>query len=776
MKKQRTVRIHIEGIVQGVGFRPFVYNLALRFNITGYVQNNSDGVEVLAQADPASLERFLAELKHKIPPQAVIDEFTVTERGNEQRFKRFEIQQSRENANKNTRIAPDLCLCGDCLNEMLDPDNRRFFYSFINCTNCGPRYTIVRDVPYDRKYTTMANFTMCEQCQAEYNDPGNRRFHAQPNACYRCGPQLELYSAGGKLLIRGLEQAASRELITQAAELLRAGSIMAVKGIGGFHFACDARNADSVKTLRSLKYREQRPFALMVKDLAHARRIGPITLQEEQRLQSADRPIVLIKKALSHDIAEAAAPGNGYFGIMLPYAPLHFLLFEFIDFPLIMTSGNISEEPIAHTNYDAFARLSKLCDYFLVGNRDIHIRCDDSVIRIWKGGEYVLRRSRGLVPNPVLHKSGFEKPLLAVGAEQKNTICLAKKNKAFLSHHIGDLKNAETYASFIQAINHLQGVLDVRPQAVAYDPHPQYLSTQCVHDPPPELAQLNGLPLIAVQHHHAHIASCMAEHNLTEKVIGVVLDGSGLGSDNTIWGGELLVADLAQSKKVGGLVPFLLPGGDKVIAQPWRTALSLLFQVFAEKTYQFLPATWKDITEDELSVVLFQISRRKQSPTSSSCGRLFDAVSALAGVCIKACYEGQPAIELEQVIENDSFSLYILDISETGGSYFLSWYSLVEQVIEDCRAGVKPGIIAYRFHMGLADALSRLCALISEETGIKKVVLSGGCFMNMFLLSALDRNLRERGLKVYTHSLIPCNDGGIALGQAVVANQLLKEK
>ncbi|MBN1799053.1 MAG: carbamoyltransferase HypF [Spirochaetales bacterium] len=776
MEKQRTVRIHIEGIVQGVGFRPFVYNLALRLNVSGYVHNNSNGVEVMAQAASAVLERFLHELEHKIPPQAVIDEFTVAEVIDAQRFERFEIRQSIKNATKNTRIAPDLCLCADCVQEMLDSDNRRFFYPFINCTNCGPRYTIVRDVPYDRKYTTMAGFNMCKQCQAEYDDPRNRRFHAQPNACYRCGPRLELYTAGKKLLFRGTDQTASKELIIKAAEFLRTGMIMAIKGIGGFHCACDARNTDSVKRLRSLKYREERAFAVMVKDLKQAGRISRVTPQAERRLQAVDRPIVIIPKALSHDVAQAVAPNNKNFGIMLPYAPLHYLLFEYIDFPLVMTSGNISEEPIAHANHDAFTRLSKLCDYFLVGNRDIHIRCDDSVTRIWKGAEYMLRRSRGLAPNPVPHKAGFKRPLLAVGAEQKNTICLAKKNKAFLSHHIGDLKNQEAYASFVQAIKHLQSVLDVSPQAVAYDPHPQYLSTQCVHDPPPELAGLNGLPRIPVQHHHAHIASCMAEHNLSERVIGVALDGTGLGSDNTIWGGELLVTDLTRSEKAGGLTPFLLPGGDKVISQPWRTAVSLLYQVYEEKTTNHLPSTWKTISQDELSVVLYQIAGQKQSPLSSSCGRLFDAVSALAGVCVRAAYQGQPAIELEQVIENDSAAPYILDVVKTRGSYYLSWHPLVKQVAEDCRNGVKPGIIAYRFHMGLAAAFSGLCGLISDETGIKKVVLSGGCFMNMFLLTALDRSLQEKGLQVFTHSMIPCNDGGIALGQAVVANQLLKEK
>jgi hydrogenase maturation protein HypF len=775
MENLKTVRVHIEGIVQGVGFRPFVYNLALRFNVAGYVLNNSHGVEVLVQADPNVIEQFLDELEHKIPAQAVIDEFAVSEEAYTERLGSFEIQKSRETATKNTRIAPDLCVCDDCLNELLDPADRRYFYPFINCTNCGPRYTIVRDVPYDRRYTTMTNFSMCDQCQSEYDDPHDRRFHAQPNACYRCGPKLELYSAGQKLLIRGLDSRTSRELIMQAAELLRAGSIIAVKGIGGFHFACDARNNDAVKTLRSLKYRERRPFAVMVKDLSKAGETVRITPEEEQRLQAVDRPIMIIKKAADHELAHAVAPDNRYFGVMLPYAPLHFLLFEFIDFPLVMTSGNISDEPIAHTNYDAFARLSALCDYFLVGNRDIHIRCDDSVTRIWKGFDYMQRRSRGLAPNPVLYREGFIQPLLAVGAEQKNTICLAKRNKAFLSHHIGDLKNMETYASFVQAINHLQNVLDVSPQVVAYDPHPQYLSTQCVHNPPPELASLNGIRRIPVQHHHAHIASCMAEHNLNEQVIGVALDGTGLGSDNTIWGGEVLVADLCHCKKVGGLIPFLLPGGDKVVAQPWRTGLSLLYQVYGQEASRYLPETWKEITQEQLKVVLFQIAEHKQSPLSSSCGRLFDAVSALAAVCIEASYEGQPAIELEQIIEQDSVPPYIFDVEKSGGGYFLSWHPLVKQVVSDYREGVTPGIIAYRFHMGLADGLNRLCGLISDKTGIKKVILSGGCFMNMFLLSALQRMLQNRGLQVFTHRLIPCNDGGIALGQAVVANQIVKE-
>jgi hydrogenase maturation protein HypF len=773
--KKNTVLINIEGIVQGVGFRPFVYKLAREYKIKGYVRNDSNGVEIMAQASRDKIKEFINDLYEKKPGQAIIDELKVKEKSGEQRFTSFEIEQSVKKKSKNTRIAPDLCLCPDCREEMLNPQDRRYFYPFINCTNCGPRYTIVQDVPYDRKYTSMAEFKMCRECEQEYHDPTNRRFHAQPNACFACGPQLELLTAGHKSLIRGLNSDTSRELFQETAEFLNKGMILAIKGLGGFHLACDARNADAVNKLRSLKYREERPFALMAKNIESARKFCKISMPEEKRLQAVDRPIVLLEKASQHGIAEQVAPANRYFGIMLPYAPVHFLLFYFIDFPLVMTSGNLSDEPIAHTNFDALNRLSTLCDYFLIGNRDIHIRCDDSVIRVWRGSDYMLRRSRGITPHPLLFKTSFCRQILGVGGEQKNTVCLGKNNKAFLSHHIGDLKNAETYTSFIQAIGHLTRILDVFPQVLAYDLHPQYLSTQFVNNPPPELQHLRNLPSIGVQHHHAHLASCMAEHNLTQQVIGVVLDGSGLGNDGSIWGGEVLIADLKEAKRAGKLAPFLLPGGDKVIAQPWRTALSLLYQIYGRQVKKHLPPAWESISREELEVVFFQVAEQKHSPLTSSCGRLFDAVSALTGVCLKACYEGQPAVELEQAIEKKSTNEYSFEVYKKNNMYLFSWHRLIEQLLNDCRDGAGKGALASGFHKALVRALNQVVCLLAGETGIRSVVLSGGCFMNMYLLSELSSILEQEDLRVYTHRLVPCNDGGLALGQVVVADQLLKE-
>ncbi len=776
MSTYTTIRIQIEGVVQGVGFRPFVYNLAARHGIGGHVYNDSSGVEILAQGDEAAIREFVDSLRKEKPPQAVIDELRVYTLAPGRRLRSFTIKKSRALAAKNTRIAPDLCLCPDCLRELFDPQNRRYFYPFINCTNCGPRYTIVRDVPYDRKYTTMHGFTMCERCKAEYEDPHNRRFHAQPNACYTCGPVLELCTAGGKPLLCGSDAGQSRGLIRRSAELLEQGALMAVKGIGGFHLACDARSAESVRRLRSLKIREARPFALMAKDPSQARTLALINPEEERRLSAADRPIVLLPKNPDHPLAGEVSPRNAFFGVMLPYAPLHYLLFAYIDFPLVMTSGNLSDEPIAHTNDDAFARLGKLCDYFLTGNRDIHIRCDDSVTRMWRGAEYPLRRSRGTAPNPVLLGKPFAVPLLAVGAEQKNTICLAKNNKAFLSHHIGDLKNAETYLSFSQAVRHLMNILDVRPQAVAYDLHPQYLSTRTVLDPHGDLEFLGGLPRFGIQHHHAHIAACMAEHDLRGPVLGVALDGTGYGTDGTIWGGEVLIADLAQACRAARLLPFGLPGADKAILQPWRTGLSLLYSVYGEEAAAYAPRLWPGLAREKLTVVLFQLGRKRGYTLTSSCGRLFDAVSALAGVCTEACYEGEPAVELEQAIENDSPTGYTFNIVRTGQVFDLDWRALVTRVTEDRLRGAALGVIACRFHNGLVGALRDVCLALSGETTIKQVVLSGGCFMNMFLLSRLTAELEGRGLTVYTHNRVPCNDGGIALGQAVIADTRLKEK
>ncbi len=730
----------------------------------------------MAQGDVHSIRAFTTELRRKKPRQSVIDEFRVTELPGHKPLGTFEIRKSRENKSKNTRIAPDLCICEDCLRELLNPRDRRYFYPFINCTNCGPRYTIVRDVPYDRKFTTMRGFAMCESCAAEYEDPLDRRFHAQPNACFTCGPRIELYSAARELILRGADGEKSRELIEKCAGLLRSGHILAVKGIGGFHLACDARNQETVSRLRSLKYREQRPFALMVKDVRQARMIVRVGAAEKKRLLAEDRPIVVLRKKHKKTVAPSVSPDNGFLGIMLPYAPLHFLLFTFIDFPLVMTSGNLSDEPIAHTNQDAFTRLGKLCDYFLVGNRDIHIRCDDTVTRVRQGKEYILRRSRGIVPNPVLLNENFHTPILALGAEQKNTICLAKHNKAFLSHHIGDLKNAETYASFLQAVRHLGEILDIRPQAVAHDLHPQYLSTQAALQPPETLGLPPELPRIGVQHHHAHVAACMAEHNLRGPVIGVALDGTGYGSDGTVWGGEVLTADLTGFTRSASIMPFALPGADKVISQPWRTALSLLYRVYGDAAASYAARLWPELDEKALAVVLFQLEGAKAKIMTSSCGRLFDAVSALAGVCGEANYEGQPAVELEQAIEKDSLSGYTLDISRTAEYFELDWRELVAMVTADRLRGKSRADMAVRFHRGLVTALTGLCILVSEQSGIRRVVLSGGCFMNMYLLSGLTGALRKKGMEVYTHHRVPCNDGGIALGQAVIANQRVKEK
>ncbi|MBN2442789.1 MAG: carbamoyltransferase HypF [Spirochaetales bacterium] len=782
------IKLKITGIVQGIGFRPFVYNCALSLGITGYVTNTSKGVVIAASGSPENLRQFKNHITHHPPSHAVIDTITETEYTENEEFESFSILQSRMEEIKFTRISPDLMVCEECLSEVLDPKNRRYYYPYINCTQCGPRYTIIGDVPYDRPFTTMAHFMMCDECQWEYKSITNRRFHAQPNACHICGPHLSLYDNGGTCLSSPRTGDEYSKFFLQVARLLGEGNIVAMKGLGGFHLMCDPENEQAVSLLRRRKYREYKPFAVMTKNILQAQLYGFVNADEEKHLLSGERPIVLLKKKPSSSLAASVAPSTSVVGIMLPYTPVHHLLFEHWEKPLIMTSANISDEPIVYSNDDALSRLNNIADYIITGDRDILIRCDDSVTRVVGEKNYMLRRSRGIVPSPIFLKRAFSQNILALGPFQKNTICLGKADQAILSHHIGDLDDLRTGESFIQAIRHLTHIFDCRPRVIAHDLHPDYLSTKFAFDPPEEFLFFKALKKVGIQHHHAHIVSCMADNNISGKVIGVAMDGTGYGPDNTIWGGEIFLADERDYERVAHLQPVPMPGSEAAIKKPWRMALSCLYHVYGEAWQSnawrrnawrrnawrsHLPREWEEVDEKELRVALYQLKNKINAPLTSSCGRLFDSIAALCGLRTTAFYEGQPAIELEQIIDPETSSAYEFDVSETHPAV-ISWDKVITGVLHDVRKHTDKGIIAARFHNGLIDIIHRVCVGMAKQTHCKDVVLSGGCFMNMYLLERLSKALVSSGLSVYIHSRVPCNDGGISLGQAIIADAIVK--
>ncbi len=779
----QAARIHISGIVQGVGFRPFVYNLAARLGVKGWVNNTSAGVDIHAEGDAATLQAFIEKLSSEKPALAVIDQFTVREAAPEH-FTNFDIQHSTAIEGAFQPISPDVSICPDCLRELFDPSDRRYRYPFINCTNCGPRFTIIKDIPYDRPKTTMAGFPLCPDCGKEYKDPTNRRFHAQPVACPVCGPKVWLED-GSK--VEGQKSLEGDEAILQTRKLLAEGKIVAIKGLGGFHLACDATNANAVAELRARKLRVDKPFALMMPDLETVERHCFVSDAERELLQSVARPIVLLKRKPESNIVEEVSPRQQWLGVMLPYTPLHYLLLdrgpltvdrdETVRRPpstvLVMTSGNLSEEPIATGNNEARKRLSKLADAFLMHNRDIHIRCDDSVVRVFEDNRkstienrksiYPIRRSRGYAPFPV--KLPFDVPqILAAGSELKNTFCITNGNYAFLSHHIGDMENYETLQSFEQGVEHFERLFRVKPEAIAYDMHPNYLATRYAL----ERAEREGLPTIAVQHHHAHVAACMAEHGLNEPVIGVSFDGTGYGEDGAIWGGEILVADYKSYQRAAHLEYFPLPGGDAAIKKPARTALALLWSLGLEWDER-LDSVAEFCAQDQ-TILRAQLERKINTPMTSSMGRLFDAAAALAGVRQKVNYEGQAAIEFEALADSAEAGSYPFELSQAR----VQTRSAVEALVADVLAGVPLPKISARFHNGIANALRVATSEIRKQTGIQKVVLSGGVWQNITLLRRTLSLLGSDGFKVYIHREVPTNDGGLSLGQAAVAASRLR--
>lgn len=744
-------RIVVKGIVQGVGFRPFIYRQALKHHLAGYVANTTQGVVIEAQGKAEDLEQFLSTLPREAPAQALITEILSTgiAPGPEHDFT---IVLSDNSGPASTLIAPDLCVCDDCLRELFDPGNRRYRYPFINCTHCGPRFTIIRGIPYDRPATSMAPFTMCPACQAEYDDPLDRRFHAQPNACPLCGPRAMLRDHLGQPL--------GGELFATAAGLLAKGKIVAIKGLGGFHLAVAAENGSAVERLRRRKGRAEKPLAIMVADLATARMLCELTAAAEKALSSPQRPILLAPKKEPSPISPAVAPGVNDLGLLLPYTPLHSLLLAAYPHPLVMTSANLSEEPICIDNQEAMTRLRGIADAFLVHDREIACRADDSVAML--SGETVrsLRRSRGQVPTPIV-VAGTGPQILAVGGELKGAICLLKGQYAFLSQHLGDLKNLPALAFFKEVTAHLLAIFAGRPELVVHDLHPDYLSSLWA------LSE-NTLPVLAVQHHHAHLAACLAENRHPGPAIGLIMDGTGYGSDGTIWGGELLIGGFDNFERYAFLEPMPLPGGEAAIREPWRTAVGYLAEIFKQEipALDFLTGhDWRQVAEIA--------GRKSLSPKTSSCGRLFDAVAAMTGGRHSIAYEGQAAIEFMYAAGTLGSRAYDVEIEESERGRMMMIAPLIEQVVSDLRHGLSLATISQTFHRTLIELMTQAAQAAATHSGLDTVVLSGGVFANRLLLHGLTDTLTKAGLQVLIHAQSPPGDGGLALGQAMVGRHHL---
>ena len=762
-------RLHIEvrGRVQGVGFRPTVYRYATARGLAGWISNTSEGVVIEVEGPGERVDDFLSSLRASPPPRAEIAELESRDvplaREGE-----FTIRPSRGSAEAGAvraEVAPDLCVCPDCIREMSEPGDRRRAYPFLNCTNCGPRFTIVEGIPYDRSATTMRKFAMCEACRKEYEDPLDRRFHAQPTACPSCGPKASLLSSDGA------PQAEGEAAVRKTAELLREGSIVAVKGLGGFHLACDALDSQAVETLRGRKYREDKPFAVMARDMAVVERLCRVSAEERESLESVRRPIVLLARKPGAGLPEAVSPRQETLGVLLPYTPLHHLLFESSAPPLlVMTSGNVSDEPICHENEEALGRLKGIADAFLVHDRDIHIRCDDSVLRVLEGAERLIRRARGCVPSPIRLPARLPRPLLACGAELKNTFCVARDQEALLSHHIGDLENLQTLGAFEQGVAHFERIFRLKPEVLACDRHPDYLSTRYAE----ERSAREGLPLVRVQHHHAHIASCLADNGRADKVIGLAFDGTGYGDDGAVWGGEFLVADAAGFRRAAHLRYVPLPGGDTAVRETWRMAASWLYQAYGESFLDLGIPFAREFDLSKWDVLRAMMDRDINSPKTSSMGRLFDAVSALVGVRSEVRYEGQAAVELEAAAVAGTGSTALLSpypflLLHDPVPFVLDFVPTIRAIVDDLLKGAAPAEVAARFHKTVAEAAVGTCVAIKNTEGLDAAALSGGVFQNALLLELMAPRLRQEGFEVLLHRQVPANDGGLCLGQAVVA-------
>lgn len=754
-------RLEVQGLVQGVGFRPFVYRLARECRLAGWVRNTSRGVELEVEGPWQAVEDFLTRLEKEAPPLARLEAVRVTEAVPRQETG-FVIRESREGGATEPAIPPDVGLCADCAREILDPADRRYRYPFTNCTNCGPRFTLIREVPYDRVKTTMAVFPMCEACRREYEDPGDRRFHAEPTACPACGPRAWVEAPAGQVV--------PGEAVQVAAVLLRAGRIVAIKGLGGFHLACDARRGEAVRLLRERKGRRDKPFAVMVRDLAEAHRLAELNDEALRLLMSPARPIVLAPMRPDAGLAPEVAPGHRLVGLLLPYTPLHLLLMKEAPPALVMTSGNLSEEPLVFRNDEAREKLAPLADAFLFHDREIQVPCDDSVLRAVPGGVIPIRRARGYVPQTVSLPLAVPEEVLGVGAEQKSTFCLARGERALLSQHLGDLDSPETYDYFRLAVAHLTALSRRQPRVVAHDLHPGYLSTRYAR----ELAEVRRM---GVQHHHAHVAACLAENGCTGPALGLALDGTGFGPDGTVWGGELLRADLASYTRLGHLRPVPLPGGEAAIRRPVRMAAAYLFAAYGEEDYAARAAELGLGFEPlEGRILQRQLCSGWQSPLTSSAGRLLDALAAALNLCRVRTYEGQPAIILEMAATAGEEPWYPFPVRREGGVLLWEGPVLFRAAVEDFLSGTPAARVAGRIHASLVAGLAEGLREAREFTRLNLVALSGGVFQNALLLKGLKERLEELGFEVLTHRQTPPNDGCISLGQVAVAGARLRRE
>lgn len=757
-------RIKISGAVQGVGFRPFIYRLANGMRLTGWVSNTTQGVLIEVAGERDKVYEFISRIYDEKPSCAVIESLKVEEI-HPFESNTFEIRASKYDFEKEAFVLPELATCSDCIKELFNSKDRRYLYPFINCTQCGPRFTIIQDIPYDRKNTTMQEFEMCQRCLKEYHNPKTRRFHAQPNACWDCGPEVVL-SEKGKILYKG------NDAIQMAAQFLKEEKIIAIKSLGGYQLACDARNQNAVLKLRKRKRRIAKPFALMAKDLKMILNYCEVNQREKEILTSASAPIVLLRKKEGIDIADAVAPHQKYLGFMLPYTPLHHLLFRLIEFPLVMTSGNITEEPIYYKDEEAQEKLKDICDYFLTHNRKIYIRCDDSVTRIFISPdgkltkEYIIRRARGYAPYPITLNYKFKTTILALGGFLKNTFCFAKNNHAFLSHHIGDLDNKAAIDAFQEGIRHYARIFQIQPEVIVVDEHPEYYSTGFGI----ELAK-EGKKLIKVQHHHAHIVSCMVENDIKEEIIGIAFDGTGFGRDGNIWGSEIIISDLKYFERVAHLEYFPLAGGESAIKKPWQMGFSLLYHTYDEELFNLRLEFLRKIEEDKKNLLSAIIKNRINTPLTSGMGRLFAGVSAILNICLEASYEAQAEMELEAIADESVKESYCPEIKIKDNTKEILISTLIKEIVSDIAKGLDASWIAGKFHNWIVESVYLILREIKKKYKLNKVCLSGGVFQNMLLLKKLYQRLINKGFQIYLHGKVPANDGGIALGQAVIANE-----
>jgi len=744
----------INGIVQGVGFRPYIYRLAKENHLKGFIINTTHGVQIEIEGEERDANNFINEMRDgNLPPLAKVISFSATELpviG----YKDFKIYESVKERGEITLISPDISICDECLMEMMNPQDRRYNYPFINCTNCGPRYTIIEALPYDRINTTMKRFKMCGECAREYNNPLDRRFHAQPNACFKCGPSLQLLDGRVK-------EVEAHNIIEKTKALLEKGYVVAIKGIGGFHLAADASKEKTILELRRRKGREEKPFACMVRDINKVKELCYLSIEEEHFLLSPQRPILLLKKKKSNGLPSCIAPHNEFLGIFLPYTPLHYLIINGNYPALIMTSGNISEEPICKDNQEAFNRLKGIADYFLIHDREIHQRCDDSVIAVFQRTPIFLRRSRGYAPEPIMLPHSIP-DAIATGAHLKNTVCLSKGNKAFLSQYIGDLETYENYIFFKETISHLENIFEINPEVILYDMHPEYLSSKWAKEQP--------LPKIAVQHHEAHIAACMAEHHLQDKVLGIAFDGTGFGTDGKIWGSEFLLGLPGNFRRVAHFEYIPMPGGDKAAKEPWRMLISYLYKYFLYDWLKLPLPFIKEIGLDKIKNLIRMIENNINCVETCGCGRLFDSVAALIINRYYNNYEGQAPAELEMLLHKNKKTItddhYEFTIIEEGKEEKIISFKLVfENILKDLLEGKRKDNIAAKFHNTLKEIIDNISLSVYRKYKVNKIILSGGCFQNRYLLGKTIKTLEEKGFTVYYHQQTPPNDGSISLGQ-----------